>query len=494
MQMNMSKEVKLEEYSKSISNHKSIHSKPMFSVSQKTTAFMTFSSLRVIIFVLVCVCVTPSSSIISPSPRISCIDSSANNYCTAKLGAGSVCHITKTSNFGSDQLVNGLCSAVGNYTQTNSVHTNCMCNETIMIADSPQTQILSTQVSNVNATNVITTVEPTEDVEARSLAACATGAKQPIFLWVESPNLAATDHAHYDAYFATMRKFMVSNCVGVTVNRVVMKVPYPQYHIAYSATQKIYWPPAASPFFTDIIAMSSKSVKYHLYPMLTSATRAYWQTFGGNRGVGYAVFSFASQWNAFLISKGYAGIEGVVVDYESLIASDGLMTAAGVNALKKQFPGIKFGATIGYDDGVKLHAMDSYTDHFFMQMYDWYKPTQGITLNSRSPFLVAINNAVSISNYLMKTAIQSVLWPQYVAAGTSKVHLMWSLQHANTNCINLQGMPTCGTRNDFGSWSPVGFNAFLVQIKKSIAALGMPALNQLEHGVFHYNSMQTAWL
>jgi hypothetical protein len=291
-----------------------------------------------------------------------------------------------------------------------------------------------------------------------------------------------------------MRKFMTTNCVGVTVNKVVMKVPYPQYHNAYPTKQKIFWPPASSPFFTEVIAKMPKNIKYHIYPMLVPSTRGYWKSWAGTASVGYAVFSFVKQWNRFLVGNGYAGMEGLVVDVETVIPSDGLSSAAGVNRLKAQFPGVKFGAAIGFDDSPKLRAMRSYTDHFFLEMYDWYRPTQFITLTARSPFVVSKNNPAAISTYLMKTAIDPVLWREYVAAGTSKLHMMWSLQHAGTDCINMQGTGNCGTRNDFGAWSPAGFNAFLVKIKATIAGLGIPALNQMQHGVFHYNALPRSWL
>jgi hypothetical protein len=315
-----------------------------------------------------------------------------------------------------------------------------------------------------------------------------------MFLWVENPNLAQTDHAHYAAYFATMRRFMTTNCVGITVNRVVMKTPYPQYHFAYAANQKIFWPPAASPFFTELIAKGPRNVKYHLYPMITTKTRPYWASFSGTSDIGVAVFKFASLWNKFLIGQGYAGIGGVVVDYESTLPGDSFRTAAGVYRLKSLFPGIQFGAALGYDDYIKLGAMAPYTDHFFLEMYDWYRPTQGITLTANSPFVVNRNNAPVVANYVMNTAVQPGLWAKYAAAGVNKVHLMWSLQHSGTNCINLQGGSSCGSRNDFGSWSPAGFHDFLVQIKARIAALGIPGLSALEHGLFHYNAMSPSWL
>lgn len=350
---------------------------------------------------------------------------------------------------------------------------------------------LSKEADTVRSVTNMTDVKPV----SMGAVQCAPAPAQPMFLWVDSPTLEQTDHAHYAAYFAKLRKFMVSNCVGITVTRVVIRTPYPQYHKAYPTAQHIYWPPATSPLWTSLISALPKNVKFHIFPKLSDATsRAQWKLWGETNDVGAAVFSFANEWNKFLVRQGRPGIEGVVVDLEELSAGDSFFSASKTLALKARYPAIQFSATIGFDDVARLASMRSYTDQFFAQMYDWYKPYAHITASKNSPFLVNRNDPATAVNYITNTAMTRTMWQAYATTGAKRVHLMWSVQHMDANCVNSAGTGDCGIRNDFGSWSPVAVNSFIARMKAKIAGMGIAGLEKLEHGFFHYNSIPPSWL
>lgn len=358
-------------------------------------------------------------------------------------------------------------------------------------------------VTSTPASDTVVPSTPTASVKTPgSAVTCEDGAPSAqvqTTIWAEwASGLTKLDDAQ--EYYSLMASFLKSNCAGLKVNKLVLRMFYPTFP---SATKDSYFAPTTeAPLFGLLKQLASTNVtEVHFYPyVMDSYDQKQWLSYSNGSDVLSAAFQLADSWRSFMNSQGLNGsvVKGLVLDYEEVIGQEEILNDSPVESLKTKY-NFTFGMSTGFDDKNKLKKFRPLVDRFYLQAYDFYVPTSETNRTSESIFLKSHNDADALVNYVNGQAITSGLWDFY-AENSSDITLMWSLQSMDIqteektlqSCLfPLKGSrgSTCGANNEFGSWSPFAFNQFLQKLNKV-----QPTSTVIDSAIYSFTFLPRGWL
>jgi hypothetical protein len=276
-----------------------------------------------------------------------------------------------------------------------------------------------------------------------------------------------------------MLSFINGNCAGLRVTRVILRVLDPYF----GGNGQLWLPSTSSIVYTAFLSKLPSNVQLYVYPYLLEApSRQNWIKYAGTASSLEAVYKYATAWNGVLAKASSAlRFSGVVTDGEEKVGFiDELPSVPGWKAAY----GMTFGLAIGYDMTGSFLLYDKYVDQYYMEMYDFYNPSNGATFDYASSSL--LNNPTAFVSLLMNTILPSIILNKY----NSKCVFMWSNQQNNpAGCLYNLGGLNCGVNNDFGIWSPSAVNQFLAQVK-----LAHPIFASQPHAFFQFSFTPPSWM
>ena len=311
----------------------------------------------------------------------------------------------------------------------------------------------------------------------------------PMFLWTEIPVSELTSQADWAVFYRRMRSFITSNCVNLGVTKLILRVMHPLFSVGgYQAFSS----PAASLMYTEVLRTLPSGIQVIFYPYLASTHEwDIWQGYTNTSDPVEAVFAYSAMWNRFLVSQGsQVQVSGIVLDLEEFPVSaiPSVRNATRINAWKAKYGLTEYGVSVGFDQVGIISTMASYTDSFYVQFYDFYYPTIGIDKTPSSPFLTYQNQPTQIAQYILNPLVMKSNLVQVYNQFQGKIYAMWSIQDLTGNCRYPLDTGLCGLNFEFGSWSPVAFNAFYQQIIQS------DLFKNMNHGIFQFSFVPFSWL
>ena len=311
----------------------------------------------------------------------------------------------------------------------------------------------------------------------------------PMFLWTELPVSNIAGQADWTSFYRRMRSFIASNCANLGVTKLIVRVVYPQFSLggfqAYSS-------PATSPMYTELLRTLPSGIQVIFYPYLASSHEwGFWQSFTNKSDPLEAVFAYSAMWNSFLATQGsQVKVSGIVLDLEEFPgnAIPSVKNSTLINSWKSLYGLTEYGVSVGFDQVGIVSAMQSYTDAFYVQFYDFYYPTVGIDKTGSSPFLTYRNQPAQIVEYIMNPLVMKTNLVQVYSQLQNKIFAMWSIQDLTGNCRYPLDTGLCGLNYEFGSWSPVAFNGFYQQIIQTLL------FKNMNHGIFEFSFVPFSWL
>ena len=350
--------------------------------------------------------------------------------------------------------------------------------------------ILPVTVTATTAMPVQSTLPQPLDLSGGGCAKSVTKTVSDFFIWTEWPSLS--DLSAASAYYDGLLKFIRSNCAGLGVTRVVLRILHPYYPWK---DQNFYLPSQTSVLYQAFISKLPSNVELVMYGYVMEAPAIQaWTTELGVSTAIEGVVAFMKKWNDFLGSVGSSQrFKGVVFDLEEFPSMQKLspwtLNAGNVAALKSKYGQFEFSTTIGYDALGTLSTQAAFVDKLYLQLYDLYQPYRNVGPTADSRFLVFKNNAATMGDFILNTVLSSQILSAY-AQYSDKVMLMWSNQNLVGSCLYpLDGKTNCGANNEFGLWDPDAYNAFLSYVKGK-----SPVLNNLKHGLFQYSFTPPSWV
>ena len=318
------------------------------------------------------------------------------------------------------------------------------------------------------------------------VSACVSSPTHDFFIWVEWPWIV--DVAPAQAFYDQLLSFTKSNCIGASVTRLILRVLHPNYP---SAGSSLWWPPAASPLYTNLISKLPSNVELILYPHIKDIdSGSAWMTFGNASNPIEGAWSFMTRWNEFLSNSGSPKFVGSVIDLEEVSGMQSyanvIVDASFASSLKSKFGNFEFGIAAGFDGVGKIQQG---FDKVYVELYDFYTPTAYAAQNSvTSPFIQHRGDINGMVDFILNKALTPYQLENY-AKYSSVVMAMWSNQNINGLCIHPDDTKhICGINYEFGSWSAEGFNSFLTAIKAA-----SPAMAAIKHGMFQFSYTPTSW-
>ena len=313
------------------------------------------------------------------------------------------------------------------------------------------------------------------------VSSCTTGSPIDLFVWVEWPSITSVTDAA--TFYDKLAAFVNKNCVDASVSRLVLRVLHP----SFPSSSSLWWPPATSPLYTNLIQKIPSSVELVVYPyLMDQSSVSAWQAFSPGSNPVEAVWDFMTQWNAFLTLQGHRGFVGTAIDMEE---ASGLKSLTGtvidaslVSSLKAKYGLLEFGVTAGFDS---LGGVAGF-DRVYLEMYDFYTPVVSADKLSTSPFLLNKDNPSAMVDFILNQVLTTELSGYDTHA--NEIFAMWSNQDLGSACIAPDN-GRCGLNNEFGSWSGSSFNQFITLLKQR-----SPVMAKLRHGVFQFSYTPTAWL
>ena len=334
------------------------------------------------------------------------------------------------------------------------------------------------------------------------------------------------------AYFQRLKSFLESNCVNMLTTTIVVRVVSPYYPSA----NPMFWPPATSPLFTELISKlvlpNGNKVKILLYPyVMEDGDRINWVNFANVNGVIPVViggtsnvtttdanittngtttttttppppntvydgiFHYTREWQKFVDGSKVSSvvIDGFMIDFEEIYRIMGTqqmitLTPESFGPYRAAYPTVKTGTSVGYDSGKFIRNFDPIMDYLHLQVYDFYYPYAGADKSvTDSLFEVYRDNAPALIDSLMKNVLTKTVLNAYIGR-ESKIKLMWSTQTLfDGGCIYPMRNGKCGANYEF-NWSPAQFNQFAQMVQAH------PVLGKFEHGIYTYNFMRSDWL
>jgi hypothetical protein len=401
-----------------------------------------------------------------------------NAYCKSLGGLNSYCKDWQTvsSCFGADEITHCDSCGVSNIT-------------TAATTFAPRTTGLS----------VATTVSPSTS----RMSGSSNTARPEVFLWVEQSGSLKSKSDFVDFYRKLNTFILQQNAVNLAFSTLVIRTPHPKYPT--SSAEAMYWPPASSPLYTELIApmmASKKNIKILLYPyIMEDFDRDTWVTFasiGGKPVVGSTgftvydgVFAFTKAWQDF-VNVGTVTIDGFMIDYEEIYKAMGTsnvvtLTQEVFTPYKKAYPTIKTATTVGFDDAKRIAFFDPFMDYIHLQVYDLYYPYVGADKSAKDSIFESFrDNPTGLHDVILKKVFTSSILNNYKGR-ENKIKLMWSTQTlATRNCLYPLRDGTCGVNYEF-NWSPQKFNEFIKLVQSSYQ------LGGFEHGIYTYNFMPVNW-
>ena len=323
------------------------------------------------------------------------------------------------------------------------------------------------------------------------------------FLWAEWPEQVADEPHMWEDYYNQMISFIMGNRAGIRVNRLILRVMRPNVKVGHS---KLWQVDPEGAFFKFLLARLPAGIEVRIYPYLDDRYTALWKEDMRTSTATEGVFKYVKQLNALLAAEGVnARVSGVVTDYEEHTHHKGEHVGDLIPVFKRAYsagaPGgmLTFGTSVGYDMHTSVFEnpdLDN-VDEFYMQMYDWYVPhppgtPKGVParrIDGGDPEYV--NDPVELFSALMR---RGNFKPEMYAS--PKFQFMWSVQAAKaSNCryplLASEHWPftQCGNSNQFGTWRPDKFHAFLNLVKGASAELG----DDRSHGIYEFNFMPKSW-
>ena len=288
-------------------------------------------------------------------------------------------------------------------------------------------------------------------------------------------------------FYADIYSFVNANCARLQVTRILLRVTLPVFPLNQAGP---WWPPNASPMYTELISKLDDNVELFVYPyVMEEYNQQMWaQLSSDGTNTIEGVFAFAGEWNAFLQGVGSRlRFDGVVLDYEEFYKGRNpeiRSQVLNIASLKAQY-NMKSGISFGYQSWAYMTEWDSVMDEYYLQFYDYYySPLVDRTENS--PFIIYKNDPAGLVEFTLSTALENL--SENPAKYPPKVQVMWSIQSLKADCIYPMTDGTCGMNWEFGNWDAASFNEYLREFRKQ-----SPNLGSKPQGIFQFSFIPNNW-
>ncbi|KAF4694485.1 hypothetical protein FOZ60_008062 [Perkinsus olseni] len=287
-----------------------------------------------------------------------------------------------------------------------------------------------------------TTTAPTQGAAPNSRPGCAGAApagEEDVFWWTEWPSGLYTK-VQWTDYYRRLLRLLTTNCAYMRVTKLILRVLHPQFPPGVSSSDRLWYPDGdvtKSVLYTELLTkLGGTSVReiFMLPYVFDEVSREGWLSIAPTKGkVMSGVFHLLNEYNAKLSSIKFSGI---TVDYEEMkhvpTEYDLFWDPQG-EADFKDGTNFEVGVAIGFDQVGRFEEWP-WISHFYLEMYDFFRPTAYISQTADSRFLLYENMPSKMVNYVVNEAVDKVVQAAYVEH-QSRAHLMWSMQFQGDQCV-----------------------------------------------------------
>ena len=307
------------------------------------------------------------------------------------------------------------------------------------------------------------------------------------FLWVDWPHQVNADPEMWPGFFAQLLAFIDSNAAGVHINRVILRVVDPSREAGHILLWQV---DPESILYRHFFSRLPLHVDVKIHPQLNEYSSEAWRTHMGTETALEAVFMYTSEWRGLLEAmRPGVRVSGIVTDWRETTMTGGGDFGQHVDRipeLKATFgPDLTFGTVLRFDCTACIRRVEfEHVDEFYMQMFGWY-------IEDTTPVVQLNVGDAEYANDEAKllATLQSwgMLKPKDFAS--TKFHFMWSVQSADKYICRY---PPSGTTsaNQFGTWAPARFHAFINLLKANHLEFAYPK----SHGIYEFAFIPNTWI
>ena len=322
------------------------------------------------------------------------------------------------------------------------------------------------------------------------------------FLWLDWPTMYRSEE--WETYFKTVIKYMQSNCGGIRINRVIMRVNHPDFQEGRGLLWQVS---ERSVFYTHFLSKLPSSIEVHILPYFDEDSIEYWEHMYRLGSPLENAFKYASQWNELLTKTGTGvRIAGIVVDKEEGGRGKGDFDRdmPKLADIKRKYSArggapLRFGMAIAFSSAGSMDGISPYVDDYYLEMYDFYIEGSYPVSRIRADSSTNLNDPGEFLRVLDAT-----VWSSHLERyNDPRVNFMWSVQNAKSrDCLYPLVEGRCGPIGydrhtemefktvDFGSWEVDKFVQFLSLIK----ATHPRAFANKNHGLYQFSFMPHSWM
>ncbi|KAF4660489.1 hypothetical protein FOL47_007153 [Perkinsus chesapeaki] len=238
----------------------------------------------------------------------------------------------------------------------------------------------------------------------------APDGEEDVFWWTEWPSGLYTE-AQWTQYYQRLFRLLTTNCAYMRVTKLILRVLHPQFPPGASSSGKLWYPDGdvtQSIIYKELLTkLGQTSVReiYMLPYVFDSVSREGWLSIAPTKGkVMSGVFHLLEEYNTQLSSIKFSGI---TVDYEEmkhLPAEYDLFWDPNGASDFKDGTNFEVGVAIGFDQIGRFEEWP-WIDNFYLEMYDFFRPTPYIDQTSDSRFLVYENDYSKMVDYIVNEAV-----------------------------------------------------------------------------------------
>ncbi|KAF4657048.1 hypothetical protein FOL46_007584 [Perkinsus olseni] len=307
-----------------------------------------------------------------------------------------------------------------------------------------------------------------------------------VFWWIEWPSMDPSVDA-WTTYYHRIFDLLTTNCAYMRVTKLLLRVLDPEYPSGSDASHRVWYPNndvTQSVMYKELLSKldqtSVREVEMMPYVFDEPSRQTWLKWAPENGGPMSGAYAFAAEFNKHLTGVKFTGL---TTDYEELNQSKSdyalLTDPEGESAFKGGHLELDFGIGLGYYQWSRF-PLYTWTQHFYMEVYDIVTPFGGVDSSDQSRFLLYKDDPEAMVNYIVNEVLDSntkAAYSQY----SDGAHLMWSIQSMGLPCQYPLNDGNCGANHEFGEWSSQAFNQFLQLILPALGTGQQQGVYQIDY-------------
>ncbi|EER17780.1 conserved hypothetical protein [Perkinsus marinus ATCC 50983] len=349
----------------------------------------------------------------------------------------------------------------------------------------------TTSLPTTVTTGTSTTQQPTASIASNPGSSPQSGCpdvlpESDVFWWIEWPSMDSTID-DWTTYYRRIFDLLTNNCAYMRVTKLMLRVLDPEFPSGSDASHRVWYPNGdvtQSVMYTELLSKLDQTSVRELEMMpyvFDEPSRQSWLKWAPeNGGPMSGAYAFAAEYNEHLTSVKFTGL---TTDYEELEQSTSdyalLTDPQGESAFKGGHLELDFGIGLGYYQWSRF-PLYTWTQHFYMEVYDIVTPFGGVDNTDQSRFLLYKDDPEAMVNYIVNEVLDAntkAAFSEY----SERAHLMWSIQSMGLPCQYPLNNGNCGDNHEFGEWSSQAFNQFLQLILPALGTGQQQGVYQIDY-------------